>query len=145
MSDIKIIRARFVGRRLSTKNRLAFFWKFDDGIRGYAKRQAPAAIGEQWEFPVDEQGRLITRRDCKPKLCEYEDNPPEEDVASWNAADVAAYQEDITRKAHDRLARRETDFDKALIPIRRILNGARHHDERAAIINRITAELWRRS
>ena len=134
-----------MGRRMSTKNKLAFFWKFDDGIRGYAKRHAPAVIGEQWEFPVDDQGRLIARHDCKPKLCEYAYPPPEEDVVAWNAADVAAYQDNITCKAHDRLARRETDFDKALIPMRRILAGARDHNERGAIIQRIITELWRRS
>jgi hypothetical protein len=143
MADIRTLKAYFVGRRRTTNgNRLGFFWKFDEGIRGFAKKQAPACIGEQWEFPVDEQGRLIAHRDFTPKLSGDEASP--EDIASWNAADVAAYQDDITRKAHDRLARRETDFEKALTPIRRILDGARHHDERGAIIQRVMTELWRR-
>lgn len=145
MGAEKRINAVYIGRRLSSRNMLAHFWMFEGETksRGYRQQLIPALIGESWTFVEDGERRLLISTSRKPVKFETDDH--QAFITQWVAEDIANEQLHIDHRARVRLARRETDFDKALAPMRRILEAARFHDERGAIIQRIVTELWRRS
>lgn len=71
------------------------------------------------------------------------DAPESPDKAAWLAEHLAAKQRDAERKAAAAMKARPDDFEKALRPLRDLVAATRDHSVRAALIARITTELWR--
>lgn len=136
----------YVGRRMTTDSKLAFFWQFngEDKLAGYVKQLTPAQIGECFRFSLDDKS-IYTAGEHRPVLL---DNAPFAPVSTqideWIAADESAYQRQLERKAERAMKNRESEFELALAPIRRLLDAVQSHNDRGALIARITSELWRR-
>lgn len=139
--ELKKRKGVYVGRRLTTGNKLAHFWLFDDTDGkpgGYVKQIAPASIGEYWLFTFEGKS-LYTRGEHGPKRT----GDIERDRACWVAEDQVAYQYNLDRKADNKLKARRTDFEAALEPLRLLVLAVRTLDEREALITRIASELRR--
>jgi hypothetical protein len=130
----------YIGRRTTTKHTLAHFWKFDDGKElGWKKNPALGAqIGDVYEF-VYEDEHLKDR----PKKIATTGDPAL--VLEWVGLDSAHYQHDVDRRMERRIKERKTEFDEAIAPLQRMVAAVRNHDDRAALIARVTATLWRRT
>lgn len=138
--------ATYIGRRTTSKNTLAHFWKFE-GIdpvpKGWKKNIVPwAQPGDQYQIHVGEKGEVYTHGIYKPN--HVGKHPVESEVLEWVGLDAAHAQHDTDRRMERRLKEQKTDFDKAIEPLRRMVGAVRNHDDRAALIAHITATLWRR-
>jgi hypothetical protein len=144
LADTKPLVAVYIGRRMTVKNKLAFFWLFDgeDKPRGYKKRLAHSAIGERWQFQADDTGAIRLGGDKAPTQLNVIDDVQK--INEWTATDEANQQLEIARRVDRKLAARKTHFDEALEPVKAMLKELRTHDDRAAFIQRVTSELWRR-
>ena len=138
--------AVYCGRRISKQDKLAHFWKrdFEEGMRGYDKQIAPALIGERWKFSLaNKEGSVYTGGPARAvKVIDTVDN---EETRGWVASDIAHAGEFETERLSRKLAKRQTQFQEALLPLRRMLDTLPTHTERAHFVARVTAELWRRS
>lgn len=131
----------YIGRRLTSKNKIAHFWIFNDTDGkpgGYIKQIAPASIGEHWSFTFEGKS-LYTRGEHGPKRT----GDLERDRAPWVAEDQIAYQHDLDRKAEQKLKARRTEFDHALEHLRLLVLSVKGFDNRDALIRRIATELRR--
>jgi hypothetical protein len=143
-SDTKPVVAVYIGRRITIKNKLAYFWQFDgeDKPRGYKKRLAHAVVGERWEFYADDAGAIRLAGDKAPKRLDLIEDI--EKIKEWAATDEACHQMEVTRRTDRKLAARRTHFDGAIEPLKEMVAKLRSHEERAAFIQRVQSELWRR-
>jgi hypothetical protein len=138
-------KAVYIGRRITTKNQLAHFWMFlnENKPKGYRRQIAPATIGEQWIFKTNEAGTLFVGGAEKPTRTDV--TSASKSIDEWSAADQASYQADLVRRFENKLANRKSQFDQAIEPLRRMCSSLNlSHGERAAFIQRVTTELWRR-
>lgn len=133
------VKAVYIGQRISSKNRLAHFWLFGEKLMGWKKNVAPATVGETWTFEMKDERTITTER---PERVGIEATP--ERVSQWVAEEAAQQQIDANRRADKTLAERRADFDVALEPLKRLLSSVHQYELRAALIQRITTELWRR-
>lgn len=143
----KQVAAVYIGRRMTVKNKLAHFWMFDDEPKpaGYAKQLAPAQIGEAWKFTRNKDEHILVSGEHKPiKLTMHVTRGPQP-IDEWIATDAAHEQIAAERRMNAKLAKRKGQFEIALQPLKRLLDSLQYHDERAALINKIVSELWRRS
>lgn len=138
------IAGTYIGRRQLEKGGLGHLWKFGDEQkpRVYKTSIAPAAIGEVWQFTETEAG-IITAGTDRPKQCAAFANS--ESIKEWNALDVAHYQEHKYAQTMKKLAKRQTAFDAVISPLKAMANSLPSHSERAAFIQHVVSELWRRS
>lgn len=143
MSNTKKI-GTYIGLRETVKHTLAHFWEFEDGkTPGWKKPLVVGAHpGERYEFTFDADNHVFTKGEHKPKFLGKIDD--EEKIRKWVAEDRAAYQRDLERRTERKMKERQTDFQKALAPMKLLLATVKSHDDRAALINAITTELWRR-
>lgn len=136
-----VITATYVGRRTTVENRLCYAYKVGDeaALSLYTKPLFPALIGEKWTIEKDEKGSVFL------KTAKRIQEPIDRETANeWEAEDVAHLQRDVERKFAAKLKNRETEFAKALTPIKTMCNGLKYHEDRAAFIQRVVSELWRR-
>lgn len=137
---MKTVCVTYVGRRLTTKNKLAHFWlaSGEQAPRGYLKQFAPARIGEQWNVTFDDDGRLFIAGEHKPVQCAGVTRKYD---PAWITADQVAYQHDLDRKADAKLKARRSDFDDAIEPLRNLVLAVNSWSERQALVARISSEL----
>lgn len=137
----RVASATYIGRRITTKQKLAHFWHVEgeEKSRGYFKQIAPATIGEIWRLSFDEKGAMYVSGTHKPQNTETFSANREQYVGE----DAAAYQLHVELKADKILKNRETDFERALAPLRRLVTAVRTYDDRSALIRRIASELGR--
>jgi hypothetical protein len=142
-NDMSIVKGTYVGRRVTTKKTLAHFWQFDGdtAVKGFKRQLVPAMIGERYQF-VLEDGKYVLTGENHPRLVSNED--AEKLVLQWVGEDQAAYQYVTDRRAERRLKERKTEFDRAIGPLHELVKAVPNHDDRAALISRITSVLWRR-
>lgn len=139
----KEVYATYIGRRMTVSGKLAYFWLFDgeDKARGYKKQLIFAQPGEVILFKLADSGEVyVSGKDHGPKRT----TKTTEHKTLYVAEDQANYQMWMEAKADRRMKEEETDFDRALKPLRNLIAQCRFHDDKAALINRITSELWRR-
>lgn len=132
----------YVGRRLSTENRLCYAYSVEGEpkLTLWSKPLFPGLIGEKWTIEKDERGSVY------PKSAINTKEPVDREKANaWEAEDIRCLQEDVQTKFNKKLAKRATEFEKALLPIRTMLASLKYHEDKAAFIQRVTAELWRRT
>jgi len=143
-SETKPVAAIYIGRRITVDHKIAFFWQFDgeDKPRGYTKKLTSALIGERWEFQADSNGSLHTGVGKTPKQLDVIGDADK--IKEWTATDAANEQWEIGRRMERKLAARKTQFDEALRPLKEMLDKLHNHDDRAAFIQRVQSELWRR-
>jgi hypothetical protein len=103
------------------------------------KQIAPAVIGETWAISRGEKGPF-TGGEHGPKRQGMVEKAR---ILEYQALDLAAYQTMQEIKAERVLKNRRSYFDEALAPLHALVSSVRGHDERAAVIQRITSELWR--
>lgn len=134
----------YVGRRTTTDGKLAYFWQMDgeDKPGGWLKQVVPAQIGESFRFSYDGNSVYTSgeHRPAKLEACTDFDK-----VAEWIVLDEAAYQRDLERKAVRMMKSRESEFELAMQPLRRILSRVSSHADRSALAARIATELMRKS
>src|SRR6185312_16590334 len=109
----------YIGRRLTTKHKLAYFWLFGSDQRGYKKQIAPAVIGEAWNisFGTSEGENLIYLQGVNaPVRLTGQDAKPSE-VTLWGAEDVAANEQYHSERELEKLKKRKQPFDKAMEPL----------------------------
>lgn len=132
----------YIGRRLTTSDTLAFFWAKSDELigkaGGYAKQIAPAQIGEAWQLTFREKDSYFTNGEFKPKRVEASKNMfSRGELNDWIAKDVAAEQMHRELRADKQLAKRESEFERVLRPLKDIVALAPNMEAREAIIARI--------
>jgi hypothetical protein len=142
--NTKSIAAIYIGRRVATNNKLSYFWQFDgeESPRGYTKRPVHSLIGERWEFQQADDGSVWFSGKNAPKRMGLIDDI--EKIKEWTAMDEANYQMDVTQRQDRKLAARKTHFDAAIRPLKEMADKLRSNEERAAFIQRVQSELWRR-
>lgn len=143
----RVVLAFYIGRRVATGNKLAHFWQFygEDKPRGFIKQLAPATIGEVWAVTVTDDNKHYVGGPKGPKRAEVQKTHDRKQVHEWVALDAAAYADNQTRLAEKKLAKRRTEFDRALEPLRNLVVACPTHEQRAFLINAIVSELWRRA
>lgn len=140
--------AVYIGRRITSKDKLGYFWHFEGDQKpvGYLKRNiALAEIGERWVFAFKGQthtAELVHDMSVRPRKITSTVTPYE--LKEWVAKDAAHYQHDVDARALRKYKTRETEFDKALAPLVRLVDAVGGHEDRAALIAHITSQLWRR-
>ena len=137
------VTAVYIGRRITTKDKLAYFWDFTGDVnpRGYKKQLAPAVIGESWEFTQNEKGDILINVDnCPVQLSHL--SIPKDKVAEWEALSQSSCAHDAYRRMKLKLAKRRSQFDGLMQPLREMANTLSGNQERAAFIQRVVAELW---
>lgn len=136
--------ATYIGRRLNTKGKLSHFWFLEGGSAanagGYKINLAPSKIGEVWELTVNEAGSVFKA----PPPRQHGWHSDAEDIRSWAARDTAHVNEFTFKRVETKLKARESQFKEALRPLRALMYSLNVHDERAAFVNAVCAELWRR-
>ena len=138
--------AVYIGRRLTTDHKLAYFWKFEgeDKTKGYKENLFPAVIGEAWEFSFD-KGLVYLRGDKAPIRARSDKDADPKDVTQWAAEDTAANQMYQEEKARKKLEKRKQPFDQAMEPLLRMYESLPTNTERAAFIQAVQkAFLYRR-
>jgi hypothetical protein len=144
MTTITRVDATYIGQRITTKGALAYFWLFHDinKEQGYKKQLVWATIGEAWNFGRAENGAVYRSGEHKPINLGIK-HP--ENALRWESEHQSALHYHAERKAAAKLKARQSEFDRALEPIRRLLDAAPSHIERGALIQRLCIELWRRT
>lgn len=141
---MKTREAVYIGRRITVKNHLAYFWYFAEDqerpMKGYKKQITPALIGEKWKFTYDDKDHIFTGGEHRPVKVDFE----ETNLKKWVAEEQAAIQQDAERRANKKLEARLTEFQRRITPLKELVDAVKTYDERAAVIARITTELWRR-
>lgn len=137
----RVVNATYVGRRITTDNKLAHFWHVEGEAKpaGYMKQVAPAAVGEIWRLSFNDKDNIYVGGDYKPQNTEMFCDP--DTRARYVGEDAAAYQRHVDMKADRALKNRETEFERAMEPLRRLIRAVRSYDDRHALIRRITSEL----
>jgi len=138
------MKAIYVGRRVTTKQKFAYTWKFEgeDTERLYSKQLAPSVIGECWTFVADKEGRIILGGTSKPVRGEMHTDA--KDITKWEAETVAGEARMAEFKSKKILESRQSQFDMAVRPLKMMLDSLHFHDDRAYFVQRVLAELWRR-
>jgi hypothetical protein len=112
------------------------------------KQLVPAQIGERFTFQFTATDSVVTRGEHGPKRIghglDFDGRLDRKQVDEWIVKDEAAAQMKAEDKARREMKNRATEFERALEPLRRILSASRSHSDRAALISRITTELWRK-
>lgn len=138
------VRLTYVGRRLTSKQRVAHFFQLEDGSKiGFKKMPIPALIGERISMVQVDDGKWAFSGKEGPKRLD-EPRADLDEIAEWTAIDRATAQLQEERKVERKLKARKTHFDEVLEPVKAMVRATRTHSERAALINAITAELWKR-
>lgn len=138
------MRMTYVGMRITTANKLSYFWleEGQEKPKGYRKQIAPAVIGEIWQFTMHPSGGITISGPDKPKQLRLTDS--EHQVTQWIAESEACEQHAVGLKTDKILKARKSEFDKAIAPLKRMLDTLSYHNDKAAFIARVTSELWRR-
>lgn len=147
MTETKQDIAIYIGRRMNTKNKLSYFWQFDNETSpgGFRKQLVPAQIGEAWKFTRTKEGNILISGELRPVKLEMHVTRGPQPIDQWIASDAVHVQLDAEHRMNAKLAKRKGQFEIALQPLKRLLDALQYHDERAALINKIVSELWRRS
>jgi len=134
----------YIGRRITIKGKLAYFWNFEgeEKARGYKDVIAPAVIGEAWEFTF-EDGTIFLRGEKGPGRVPSKDGDSDM-VKFWGAQDIASYQSFQDEKEMERLKKRKQPFDKAMEPLVQMYETLRTSQERNAFMNAIRVKLLTR-
>lgn len=134
----------YIGRRMTSKKRLAYFWMFDgsDDAGGYAKQLAPARVGEAWQFTFTADGKMYVASDKRPQKVPLPKRIPRRKLDEYIAQDQIAEQQSLEQSAHKKFAARRSEFEIMCEPLKHLLHATPRHDQRAALINRIIAELY---
>ena len=144
------IAGAYIGQRMTTKNKLAHFYKFDDGSeKGYAKRLSYCQIGTRLSVVFDPDGRAYTAGEHAPKLLTRDngttfDDAPKADVERWVIEDNAAKSAYRAKKMEAKLKTLPTYIEEHAAPLVDLIKACRNFDEKAALIRAITDELWRK-
>jgi hypothetical protein len=138
------VRATYHGLRLLQKGGVGHTWMFqgDTELKVYKKNLATAAIGEIWEFKVDDQGSVYVGGDNRPVRVGTHDNAAE--VSAWEAQSATQHQLYREEKAGKALANRGTMLERQCEPLARMYNSLRGIDDRDAFL-RAVARAIRRS
>lgn len=134
--------ATYIGKRLTTKKKLAHFWDFagETGIRGYKKQIVPATIGESWEFERDEKGQL-TLDGAKQATHMGIDSAKREEWTAQEVINVGRYD---TMRAETKLANRKNELEIRLAPLQRMVDTIPSYMDRCVFIDMVARELGRR-
>lgn len=140
-------RVMYVGRRAKKGGGLAYFYiglpPDPDKLCGFKTRLFVGLIGEPWTvYKNTESGNYAIAGERAP--ARREDEPIDPRSKEWAALDAVAVQIEARRKLDKKLAARADEFERALKPLRAMLESLQFHDERAEFIQRVTAEMWRR-
>lgn len=142
MTDItKTAVATYIGRRMTTKNKLAYFWKIEGQTPGgFAKQIASASIGEKWQLSLVGDSIHINGPD-RPK--QLPDQPLDPDAKEYEALDAGAMAQWGEIKAKKVLAGRQSEFDRAMLPLISMLRTLRFRDDEYYFIERVKAALYK--
>ena len=134
--------AVFIGRRITTANKLAYFWHFvgEERPRGWQHQLAPATIGECWSFTLTNEGGVFTSGEHKPAQLPARDASVSS-ITEWQATDIAHTQRLAQEKATRKLAARKTEFDRALEPLLSMYQTLRTRDDRHAFLSAVEKKL----
>lgn len=149
------IAGAYIGQRMTTKNKLAHFYRFDDGSeKGYKKRLTYAPIGTRLTVCFDAEGRVFTAGDHAPALLYKVGGPeipsnlataPQADVERWVIEDNNAKSVARAQKMEGKLKSVPTMIEERAAPLVDLVRACRTFDEKAALIRTITDELWRQA
>lgn len=140
MSTAETVDLAYAGRRITTRDTLAFCWVDDEGGERLYKKQliGYAGIGTRWRFKVADDGSSVILNGAESL---GRDGVPEDRRIAWEALDAsnARHHASIAlaknEKAQNLIAER-------LLPIRVAMEkqiGVR----RSAFSDAVTQELWR--
>ena len=137
--------AIYVGRRITTKDKICFFWRWNDEkeIRGFDKQIAPASIGELWTFTHSGDGtKFYVAGDDEPKrTCEADES--DKLTQQWIGEDQLARRQMQNKRARKKLAARKDAFERRIAPLREIVRNLPTHADRSAFIEHVSKELWK--
>lgn len=139
------IKRTYVGRRISVGQKLCHFWldegkKEEDGVRGHVKLDAPAKIGEIWEFTYGSPDAYYIRGEHAPVPRGW---APKADILRWEAKDSAVYREYELIKAKKRLQARSSELEGRIAPLSEMVATIHSRADAELFIDAVASELWK--
>lgn len=136
------VQAYYIGRRING-NKVVYAWLCDgeEKPRLYAKNVVTyAMVGERFVLTQNADKAILLKGPAAPKSVTGARSPMQK---QWVAEDAAAQQRAADIRAEKKLKERRSEFESALEPLRLMVLSVKRHDDKAALIARITSELWR--
>lgn len=136
----------YAGVRITSDNKLGFFWSFPDreSIVGYVKNPAPASIGESWEFTRSKDGQSIMYGTGLDPTRRGFETANEEHREKWEAESVAAEGMMAHKRMNKKLAERDSYFESAMRPLKALMDRLQYTEDRGAFVMKVVGELMRR-
>jgi hypothetical protein len=140
----KIMTAHYAGQRQLQGGGIGHFWVFTDKERVYTKQIAPASVGEEWSFHVEQTGENLSvttaGKDAPKQTGVWAEGELKKAWAALDAAHVQIFREERAYKA---LAKRESEIERACRPLRELFATLRSRADQEALLRAVAVEIRR--